>query len=187
MKLLSKVKDAHTLDAQTLVSLLKLFQDVNPKLRAALLEREQGSGEVLQQTGTENWAQLLAKWVGNLTGKASEDYLCPLGRLQCSSICSELVSLLVCGRLIVCWARSWSVSAPQQWGAGSAGLSPLLPAGLDRWLHSQRGLEHSWALGLKAPFLLESDTKQWPCKPGVNLQLALWLCALLDKWDVFLS
>lgn len=61
MKLLSKVKDAHTLDAQTLVSLLKLFQDVNPKLRAALLEREQGSGEVLQQTGTENWAQLLAK------------------------------------------------------------------------------------------------------------------------------
>uniref|UniRef100_A0A8C0EZF6 Zinc finger and BTB domain containing 40 n=1 Tax=Bubo bubo TaxID=30461 RepID=A0A8C0EZF6_BUBBB len=41
-KLLSKVKDAQTLDAQTLVSLLKLFQDGNPKLRAALLEREEG-------------------------------------------------------------------------------------------------------------------------------------------------
>lgn len=54
--LLGKVKDAHTLDAQTLVSLLKLFQDVNPKLRAALLEREQSSGEVLKQTGRENWA-----------------------------------------------------------------------------------------------------------------------------------
>lgn len=47
-KLLSKVKDA-----QTLVSLLKLFQDANPNLRAALLEREQGSGEALQQTGRE--------------------------------------------------------------------------------------------------------------------------------------
>uniref|UniRef100_A0A8C3KSZ5 Zinc finger and BTB domain containing 40 n=1 Tax=Chrysolophus pictus TaxID=9089 RepID=A0A8C3KSZ5_CHRPC len=50
-KLLSKVKDAHTLNAQTLVSLLKLFQDVNPKLRVALLEREQGKsaeeGEML--------------------------------------------------------------------------------------------------------------------------------------------
>ncbi|KFP99448.1 Zinc finger and BTB domain-containing protein 40, partial [Haliaeetus albicilla] len=44
-KLLSKVKDA-----QTLVSLLKLFQDANPNLRAALLEREQGSREDLQQT-----------------------------------------------------------------------------------------------------------------------------------------
>ncbi|KFQ38999.1 Zinc finger and BTB domain-containing protein 40, partial [Mesitornis unicolor] len=48
-KLLSEVKDAQTLDAQTLVSLLKLFQDVNPELRAALLEREGGSGEALQQ------------------------------------------------------------------------------------------------------------------------------------------
>uniref|UniRef100_A0A8C8BTN1 Zinc finger and BTB domain containing 40 n=1 Tax=Otus sunia TaxID=257818 RepID=A0A8C8BTN1_9STRI len=41
-KLLGKVKDAQTLDAQTLVSLLKLFQDGDPKLRAALLEREEG-------------------------------------------------------------------------------------------------------------------------------------------------
>ncbi|XP_042739034.1 zinc finger and BTB domain-containing protein 40 isoform X4 [Lagopus leucura] len=59
MKLLSKVKDAHTLDAQTLVSLLKLFQDVNPKLRAALLEREQGSGEVLQQTESAQEGEML--------------------------------------------------------------------------------------------------------------------------------
>uniref|UniRef100_A0A8B9FFA7 Zinc finger and BTB domain containing 40 n=1 Tax=Amazona collaria TaxID=241587 RepID=A0A8B9FFA7_9PSIT len=53
-KLLSKVKDAQPLDtepldAQTLVSLLKLFQDTNPKLREALLEWKQGSGEALQQ------------------------------------------------------------------------------------------------------------------------------------------
>lgn len=52
-KLLGKVKDAQPLDAQTLVSLLKLFQDVNPNLRAALLEKEQDSGEALQQTGRE--------------------------------------------------------------------------------------------------------------------------------------
>lgn len=66
-KLLSKVKDAQnlgaqTLDAQTLVSLLKLFQDVNPKLRVALMEREGGSGEALQQTGRE---------VGAASGKVS--------------------------------------------------------------------------------------------------------------------
>ncbi|XP_074883727.1 zinc finger and BTB domain-containing protein 40 isoform X4 [Buteo buteo] len=53
-KLLSKVKDA-----QTLVSLLKLFQDANPNLRAALLEREQGSGEDLQQTETTDEAETL--------------------------------------------------------------------------------------------------------------------------------
>ncbi|OXB60736.1 hypothetical protein ASZ78_006099 [Callipepla squamata] len=58
-KLLGKVKDAHTLDAQTLVSLLKLFQDVNPKLRAALLEREQGSGKVLQQTESAEEGEML--------------------------------------------------------------------------------------------------------------------------------
>ncbi|XP_049654106.1 zinc finger and BTB domain-containing protein 40 isoform X6 [Accipiter gentilis] len=53
-KLLSKVKDA-----QTLVSLLKLFQDANPNLRAALLEREQGSGEDVQQTETTDEAETL--------------------------------------------------------------------------------------------------------------------------------
>ncbi|XP_052647423.1 zinc finger and BTB domain-containing protein 40 isoform X2 [Harpia harpyja] len=53
-KLLSKVKDA-----QTLVSLLKLFQDANPNLRAALLEWEQGSGEALQQTETTDEAKTL--------------------------------------------------------------------------------------------------------------------------------
>ncbi|XP_021273092.1 zinc finger and BTB domain-containing protein 40 isoform X4 [Numida meleagris] len=64
-KLLGKVKDAHTLDAQTLVSILKLFQDMNPKLRAALLEREQGSGEVLQQTeSTEEGEMLTARLLG---------------------------------------------------------------------------------------------------------------------------
>ncbi|XP_065594265.1 zinc finger and BTB domain-containing protein 40 [Cyrtonyx montezumae] len=64
-KLLGKVKDAHTLDAQTLVSLLKLFQDVNPKLKAALLEREQGSGKVLQQTeSAEEGEMLTARLLG---------------------------------------------------------------------------------------------------------------------------
>lgn len=60
-KLLGKVKDAHTqdsdtwdaqpLDTQTPVSFLKLFQDTNPEVRVALLKREQGSGEALQQAG----------------------------------------------------------------------------------------------------------------------------------------
>ncbi|XP_009888131.1 PREDICTED: zinc finger and BTB domain-containing protein 40 [Charadrius vociferus] len=64
-KLLSKVKDAQTLDAQTLVSLLKLFQDVNPKLRAALLEWEGGTGEALQQTeSTDEGETLTARLLG---------------------------------------------------------------------------------------------------------------------------
>lgn len=71
-KLLGKVKDAHTqdsdtrdawpLDTQTLVSFLKLFQDTNPELKVALLEREQGSGEAPQQAGR--------KW-GATSGKVS--------------------------------------------------------------------------------------------------------------------
>ncbi|KAM9521240.1 zinc finger and BTB domain-containing protein 40 [Guaruba guarouba] len=64
-KLLSKVKDAQPLDAQTLVSLLKLFQDTNPKLREALLEREQGSGEALQQgESTDKGETLTARLLG---------------------------------------------------------------------------------------------------------------------------
>ncbi|KAM6313027.1 zinc finger and BTB domain-containing protein 40 isoform 1-T1 [Podargus strigoides] len=58
-KLLSKVKDAQTLDAQTLLSLLQLFEDANPKLRAALLERDRGSGEALQQTETTDEGETL--------------------------------------------------------------------------------------------------------------------------------
>ncbi|NWQ82957.1 ZBT40 protein, partial [Columbina picui] len=53
-KLLSKVQDA-----QTLLSLLKLFQDTNPKLRAALLERDGGSGEALQQTESADEGETL--------------------------------------------------------------------------------------------------------------------------------
>ncbi|XP_030900146.2 zinc finger and BTB domain-containing protein 40 isoform X1 [Melopsittacus undulatus] len=64
-KLLSKVKDAQALDAQTLVSLLKLFQDTNPKLREALLEREEGSGEALQQReSTDEGEMLTARLLG---------------------------------------------------------------------------------------------------------------------------
>eukprot|EP00075_Anas_platyrhynchos_P009790 XP_027299043.1 zinc finger and BTB domain-containing protein 40 [Anas platyrhynchos] len=64
-KLLGKVKDAQPLDAQTLVSLLKLFQDVNPNLRAALLEKEQDSGEALQQTeSTKEGEMLTARLLG---------------------------------------------------------------------------------------------------------------------------
>ncbi|XP_054705857.1 zinc finger and BTB domain-containing protein 40 isoform X5 [Grus americana] len=65
-KLLSKVKDAETLDAETLISLLKLFQGVNPKLRVALLEREGGSGEALQQTeSTDEGEMLTARLLGH--------------------------------------------------------------------------------------------------------------------------
>ncbi|XP_042650234.1 zinc finger and BTB domain-containing protein 40 isoform X3 [Tyto alba] len=64
-KLLSKVEDAQTLDPQALVSLLKLFQDANPKVRAALLEREEGSGETLKQTeSTDEGETLTARLLG---------------------------------------------------------------------------------------------------------------------------
>ncbi|XP_064326112.1 zinc finger and BTB domain-containing protein 40 isoform X2 [Phalacrocorax carbo] len=65
-KLLSKVKDAQTLDAQTLLSLLKLLQEANPKLRAALREREGGSREALQQTeSTDEGETLTARLLGH--------------------------------------------------------------------------------------------------------------------------
>ncbi|NXL85014.1 ZBT40 protein, partial [Alectura lathami] len=64
-KLFGTVRDAQTLYAQTLVSLLKLFQDGNPELRAALLEWEQGSEEALQQTeSTEEGEMLTARLLG---------------------------------------------------------------------------------------------------------------------------
>ncbi|TRZ25238.1 hypothetical protein HGM15179_001924, partial [Zosterops borbonicus] len=51
-QLLGKVEDdTRPLDTQTLMSFLKLFQDTNPELRVALLEREQGSREDPQQAG----------------------------------------------------------------------------------------------------------------------------------------
>ncbi|NXS94605.1 ZBT40 protein, partial [Jacana jacana] len=69
-KLLSRVKDAQlpdtqTLDAQTLMSLLNLFQDANPKLEAALLEGEEGRGEAQQQTeSTDEGGKLTACLLG---------------------------------------------------------------------------------------------------------------------------
>ncbi|XP_074017782.1 zinc finger and BTB domain-containing protein 40 isoform X2 [Numenius arquata] len=68
-KLLSRVKDAQPLDAQTLVSLLKLFQDVNPKLEAALLEREGGRGEAQQQTESTDEGEMLT---AHLLGRREE-------------------------------------------------------------------------------------------------------------------
>ncbi|XP_071654408.1 zinc finger and BTB domain-containing protein 40 isoform X1 [Patagioenas fasciata] len=68
-KLLSKVQDAQTLGAQTLLSLLKLFQDTNPKLRAALLEREGGGGEALQQTESADEGETLT---ARLLGRREE-------------------------------------------------------------------------------------------------------------------
>lgn len=41
----SDTRDTQPLDTQTLMSFLKLFQDTNPELRVALLQREHGSGE----------------------------------------------------------------------------------------------------------------------------------------------
>uniref|UniRef100_A0A8C8SCG1 Zinc finger and BTB domain containing 40 n=1 Tax=Pelusios castaneus TaxID=367368 RepID=A0A8C8SCG1_9SAUR len=49
-RLLSKVRDEQSLDAETVVSVLELFRNTNPKIKAALLEREQDNGETLQQT-----------------------------------------------------------------------------------------------------------------------------------------
>lgn len=59
--LLSKVRDEQSLDAQTVVSMLKLFQDTYPKIKAVLLEREQNSGEILQQTGRRAGTPLVQK------------------------------------------------------------------------------------------------------------------------------
>nr|XP_013815077.1 PREDICTED: zinc finger and BTB domain-containing protein 40 [Apteryx mantelli mantelli] len=59
-KLLGKVKDEQSLDAQTLVSFLKLFQDTNPRLKAALLERDLDGGEALQHTESAQEGKTLA-------------------------------------------------------------------------------------------------------------------------------
>lgn len=65
-RLLSKVRDEQSLDAETVVSVLELFQNTDPEIKAALLEREQDSGETLQQTGKrtgtphgQGWAWVL--------------------------------------------------------------------------------------------------------------------------------
>ncbi|XP_074831873.1 zinc finger and BTB domain-containing protein 40 isoform X2 [Carettochelys insculpta] len=63
--LLSKVRDEQSLDAETVVSVLELFQNTHPKIKAALLEREQDMGETLQQTGnTEEGKTLSALLLG---------------------------------------------------------------------------------------------------------------------------
>ncbi|NWY00522.1 ZBT40 protein, partial [Nothoprocta ornata] len=59
-KLLDKVKEEQCLDAQTLVSFLKLFQDTNPQLKAALLESELDGGEALHQTESPGEGKTLA-------------------------------------------------------------------------------------------------------------------------------
>ncbi|KAM8796307.1 zinc finger and BTB domain-containing protein 40 [Eudromia elegans] len=59
-KLLGKVKDEQSLDAQTLVSFLKLFQDTNPQLKAALSQSKLDGGEALQQAGSPGEGKTLA-------------------------------------------------------------------------------------------------------------------------------
>ncbi|XP_043387581.1 zinc finger and BTB domain-containing protein 40 isoform X7 [Chelonia mydas] len=58
--LLSKVRDEQSLDAEAVVSVLKLFRNTHPKINAALLEREQDSGETLQQTGSTEEGKTLS-------------------------------------------------------------------------------------------------------------------------------
>ncbi|XP_043356050.1 zinc finger and BTB domain-containing protein 40 isoform X8 [Dermochelys coriacea] len=58
--LLSKVRDEQSLDAETVVSVLELFRNTHPKIKAALLEREQDSGETLQQTGSTEEGKTLS-------------------------------------------------------------------------------------------------------------------------------
>ncbi|KAM9115893.1 zinc finger and BTB domain-containing protein 40 isoform 5-T7 [Pangshura tecta] len=59
-RLLSKVRDEQSLDAETVVSVLELFQNTHPKIKTALLEREQDSGEILQQTGSTEEGKTLS-------------------------------------------------------------------------------------------------------------------------------
>lgn len=119
-KLLGKVKDAHTqdsdtgdawpLDTQTLVSILRLFQDTNLELRVALLEREQGSREAPQA--------------------CREEIGCNLWQSEWATLQRNPVS--TCGKFVTCRPRSCSISA-------CAGLSPLLSGGLDQWLAASMG------------------------------------------------
>ncbi|XP_065277452.1 zinc finger and BTB domain-containing protein 40 [Emys orbicularis] len=59
-RLLSKVRDEQSLDAETVVSVLELFRNTHPKIKTALLEREQDSGETLQQTGSTEEGKTLS-------------------------------------------------------------------------------------------------------------------------------
>uniref|UniRef100_A0A8C3FWE0 Zinc finger and BTB domain containing 40 n=1 Tax=Chrysemys picta bellii TaxID=8478 RepID=A0A8C3FWE0_CHRPI len=59
-RLLSKVRDEQSLDAETVVSVLELFRNTHPKIKTALLEREQASGETLQQTGSTEEGKTLS-------------------------------------------------------------------------------------------------------------------------------
>lgn len=70
-------------------------------------------------------------------------------------------------------------SCPLAAGPGSAGLSCHCPRG---WIDGCPASASRAPLSRRAESsFLESDTKQWPRKPGINLQPASWLCALLDK------
>lgn len=110
--LLSQVKDSQTLDAQSLVSLLKLFQDANPELRAALVEREEESGETLQQTGREQDAAS-GKARVHSTGKTGLLKPCMLTGVQKVYVLAETPE------------HSYSSAA----GLGGAGLSRCCPRG----------------------------------------------------------
>ncbi|XP_053864807.1 zinc finger and BTB domain-containing protein 40 isoform X2 [Malaclemys terrapin pileata] len=59
-RLLSKVRDEQSLDAETVVSVLELFRNTHPKIKTALLEREQASGETLQQSGSTEEGKTLS-------------------------------------------------------------------------------------------------------------------------------
>ncbi|XP_025906921.1 zinc finger and BTB domain-containing protein 40 [Nothoprocta perdicaria] len=71
-KLLDKVKEEQSLDAQTLVSFLKLFQDTNPQLKAALSESELDGGEALQQTESPGEGKTLADLLLDCRGELIE-------------------------------------------------------------------------------------------------------------------
>lgn len=68
----SDTRDTRPLDTQTLVSFLKLFQDTNPELRVALLQREHGSGEAPQQAGRK-----LGATSGKVSGQPYRETLYP--------------------------------------------------------------------------------------------------------------
>ncbi|XP_075762774.1 zinc finger and BTB domain-containing protein 40 isoform X2 [Pelodiscus sinensis] len=59
-RLLSKVRDEQSLAAETVVSVLKLFPNTHPMIKAALVEREQDSGETLQNTGSSKEGKTLS-------------------------------------------------------------------------------------------------------------------------------
>lgn len=72
-RILDKVRD-ESLDVQTVVSLLRLYQDSNPAVKAALLGRKPEGVEAVQPKGRRKPCP--PEWLGFYSGKMLSGLLC---------------------------------------------------------------------------------------------------------------